>query len=299
MVRGLISNIQRYSTQDGPGIRSTVFLVSCNLRCKWCSNPELMLPKQKLLYFKNRCQRCGNCLKNEEITADQEGYIVHSYNLANHKEISDSCPYDAFEVAGYEISVDETIELLMKDQAFYEDSGGGVTFSGGEPLLQSEYVYECASRLQALGVHVSIDTALLAPWSTVERICSVSDLLLVDIKAIDEKLHLENTGVKNEQIIENIRKLNDYNQPIWVRLPLIHNENDEDEDFKKRIQLIKEIKTIVNRVDILPYHNLGEGKYRSMNLPYFIKDGLLKEEQIMLIENEMKQLDIPYTLAFH
>lgn len=299
MVTGLISNIQRYSTQDGPGIRSTVFLMGCNLRCKWCSNPELMLSGPKLLYFKNRCQRCGSCLKNEGIKADQEGYILHSYDLSNRNEISESCPYDAFEVVGRKLSVDETIELLMKDEEFYRDSNGGVTFSGGEPLLQSEYVYECAKRLQELGIHVSIDTALLAPWETIEKICQVSDLLLVDIKAINDELHFENTGVHNKQIIENIRKLKTHNQAIWVRLPQVHNENVAFEDLKRRIQFVKKIKQIVKRVDVLPYHNLGVGKYQSMNFPYAIKNGELTDKEISLIKDEVTQLEIPYTFSFH
>lgn len=234
MAEGLISSVQSYSTKDGPGIRSTVFCVGCNLRCRWCSNPELMLPGKKVMEFE----------LNESRNQETVGYEIDSYTLAG---------------------------ILARDRVFYEVSGGGVTFSGGEAALQSEFVAETARYLKEQGISSALDTAGDVPWEMLAPVLEQMDLVLYDVKAFDPELHRKCTGKGNERILSNLGRIAEKGQKLIIRMIVVPGYNDDLEDVRRRMELVKNLGTSVQRVDILPYHTLGKGKYERLNLEYPIK----------------------------
>ena len=236
MEKGLISNIQGYSIKDGPGIRTTVFCVSCNLRCKWCSNPELMLPGKKTMKFK----------------------------IGDKEKIQN---------VGYEIDSKTLAEKLARDKIFYEETGGGVTFSGGEAALQGKFVAETARLLSEMGISSALDTAGNVSREVFEEISDAFEYILYDIKTFDEELHKKCTGVSNRRILENLKFLAAKNKKIIIRLVIVPHYNDELNDVRKRMEFVKNLGDCVERIDVLPYHTLGKGKYKSLGMEYPIKSG--------------------------
>lgn len=228
---GLISTIQTYSIKDGPGIRSTVFCVGCNLRCAWCCNPELMLPGVKTMHFTLNGQ-------------PQE------------------------ETAGYRISAEDLTAKLVRDKPFYDASHGGVTFSGGEPALQSGWVLRTAELLRAQNIETALDTAGNVSEEVMRNLASGIDLFLYDLKAYDPVLHERCTGSTNRQILDNLRLLAQLHKRIMIRLVIVPGYNDDLGDVKARLDLIRSLGSAVERVDVLPYHALGAGKYERLGLPY-------------------------------
>ena len=279
--KALISNIQNYSTKDGPGIRTTVFFTGCNLKCIWCSNPELIEPGIKVMYFENRCRRCGKCAEtavNNSIILTESGCEIDREKCTNIEECMEVCPYEAYEKSGYEISVQDLYNKLIRDKIFFEQSGGGVTFSGGEAGLQYEFLSEIGAELQKDNIHTALDTAGLITWEKLEKAISSMNMVLFDIKAYDSRLHRKYTGAGNELILENIKKTADKNKELIIRMVIVPGMNDNIEDIKKRISFIKELGSAVKQIDILKYHNLGEGKYKSLGMIYSVPKDLYREE---------------------
>ena len=257
---GLISHIQRYSTRDGPGIRTTVFLTNCNLRCLWCANPESMLPGQKIFYNKSKCKSCGLCARE----CETKGLEASARTL----EMVEVCPYGAYEPSGFFMSPEELYGRLLRDKAFYEKSGGGVTFSGGEPFLQSEFVLKVMRLLKADSIHVALDTAGLWDFEVEQNLILEADLILYDIKAWDEAMHRRCTGVSNAVILKNAKRISDMNKAMIIRLLIVPGLNDNLHDIEQRLIFAKSLGKSVERVDILKYHNLGEGKYDMLGMEY-------------------------------
>lgn len=279
--KALISNIQNYSTKDGPGIRTTVFFTGCNLKCVWCSNPELIEPGIKVMYFENRCRRCGKCAEtavNNSIILTESGCEIDREKCTNIEECMEVCPYEAYEKSGYEISVQDLYNKLIRDKIFFEQSGGGVTFSGGEAGLQYEFLSEIGAELQKDNIHTALDTAGLITWEKLEKAINSMNMVLFDIKAYDSRLHRKYTGAGNELILENIKKTADKNKELIIRMVIVPGMNDNIEDIKKRISFIKELGSAVKQIDILKYHNLGEGKYKSLGMIYSVPKDLYREE---------------------
>jgi pyruvate formate lyase activating enzyme len=220
LLTGNISKIQKYSTKDGPGIRSTVFCVGCNLRCVWCSNPELIESENKILYYGQRCVGCGACvaLSNGTISAGAAGCKIDRERCANLAECAAACNYDAYEKIGRTITARELVNLLLRDKVFYDQSKGGVTFSGGEPALQPEFIAQAAALLREAGVHSALDTAGCIEWNALKIAAEQVDLILYDIKAFDDDIHRSMTGVSNALILENARQLAKLNKTIHIRL---------------------------------------------------------------------------------
>ena len=263
---GFISKIQRYSTKDGPGIRTTVFAVGCNLSCKWCSNPELIGAGPKILYHAERCVRCGACaaLSGGAIKLGDGGCVIDRENCANLNECAAACFYDAYERIGMNVGAEDLAARLLRDGAFYARSGGGVTFSGGEPALEAAFFLELGGLLKAKGVHVALDTAGAVPWETLGPLVDAVDLVLYDIKAFNNELHKQLTGEGNRLILENARKIAETKKPMHVRMLLVPGVNDSDEETENRLAFIRELGAA--RLDILKYHRLGEGKYPALGL---------------------------------
>ena len=279
--KALISNIQNYSTKDGPGIRTTVFFTGCNLKCIWCSNPELIEPGIKVMYFENRCRRCGKCAEtavNNSIILTESGCEIDREKCTNIEECMEVCAYEAYEKSGYEISVQDLYNKLIRDKIFFEQSGGGVTFSGGEAGLQYEFLSEIGAELQKDNIHTALDTAGLITWEKLQKAINSMNMVLFDIKAYDSGLHRKYTGAGNELILENIKKTAAKNKELIIRMVIVPGMNDNMEDIKKRISFIKELGSAVKQIDILKYHNLGEGKYKSLGMIYSVPKDLYREE---------------------
>jgi len=277
MVKALVSNIQRYSTKDGPGIRSTLFLTGCTLRCKWCSNPELLEDRQVVLHFRARCHKCGQCIvKDPSIKMMDDGAAAEKSE--HKKELLTICPFDAFEFNSRYMDSKEAVEKLLKDQVYYEVSGGGVTISGGEALIHPEFDIEILKELKDHGIHTCIDTAGNVPLESLKAVLPYTDLILFDLKAYDSVIHKKCTGFGNERILQNFRYLCDINFPMWIRMPVVAGYNDDDEDFRKRLKLTKGIDSI-KQIDVLCYHEYGMGKYKALGMEYEVKDGFISEEK--------------------
>ncbi len=249
MKKAIIFDIERNSFVDGPGIRTTVFFKGCNLRCKWCHNPESQNQKKEILFYKNKCTGCGRC---KDLTAEDEDFF---------------CFNDAKEICGKEYSVDEVFAEVIKDKAFYETSGGGVTFSGGECMLQTDFLYEALKKCKENEIHTAVDTAGNVTWNYFEKIIPYTDLFLYDVKCFSENLHIEGTGVSNKQILQNLQKLSDnFTGDIIIRIPVIPGFNDNSREMTKISDFIKNIS--YKSVELLPYHKMGEHKYDALNMEY-------------------------------
>ena len=264
---GRISKIQRYSTRDGPGIRSTVFCAGCNLRCVWCANPELIERETQILYYTQRCVRCGACaaMSRGTIAVGHNGCVIDRSRCSRLAECAAACNHDAYEIIGRTISSGELARALIRDKAFYDQSGGGVTFSGGEPALQPDFVAETAAFLQEAGIHIALDTAGNVEWDNLKIAAEKVDLILYDIKAFDEETHRRCTGVSNALILENARRLALLRKTLHVRLILVPPSND-GADFEKRLDFVKSLGNAVSRIDLLPFHKLGAGKYKALGI---------------------------------
>lgn len=272
---GVISKIQRYSTKDGPGLRSTVFMMGCNLRCAWCANPELIGKEPKVLYYREKCQKCGRCVSvanDGSIVLSDKGCIIDQVKCTNIMECASNCYFDAYEVIGQSISQDELFDKLYRDKEFYWKSGGGVTFSGGEAGLQHEFVTGVTKRLREKKIHVALDTAGNVPWERLQVIVRNVDTVLYDIKAFDSEIHKQCTAVGNQLIMENAKKIADMGIKMYIRMVIVPRMNDDWDDICKRLEFVKNLGTSVEQVDILKYHKLGIGKYVRMGIPYTLDD---------------------------
>jgi len=275
MRNGFISKIQRYSTKDGPGLRSTVFMVGCNLRCVWCSNPELIEEGPKILYHPERCHRCGACvtLSGGSIRLGEKGCVIDRDACKNLEECAAACYYDAYEKLGYYITSGELAKKLARDKAFYDQSGGGVTFSGGEPALQAGFVMETLELLRKEGVHTALDTAGLISWADLKPLAEAADLILYDIKAFDAGIHKACTGAGSGVILENAVKLAGMKKPMFIRMIIAPGYNDQPDDIDARLAFVQSLGESVKQLDILKLHHLGVGKYHSLGLQCPIEGG--------------------------
>ena len=247
-MQGLIFNIQRFSIHDGPGIRTTVFFKGCNLKCAWCHNPESQSPKKEILFYGDKCARCGRCAG---IPEDEESFV---------------CLNGARELCGKEMTAEAVLTEVLRDKAFYENSGGGVTFSGGECMLQPDFLGEILRSCKEKGVHTAVDTAGHIPWESFEKILPDTDLFLYDIKSMDSGIHKKYTGVGNERILTNLAKLLQANAAVWVRVPVVPSVNDTPEEMEK-IKTFFEKTGYPAKFELLPYHRLGEHKYEALGKP--------------------------------
>ena len=254
MNKAIFFDIQRNSFVDGPGIRTTVFFKGCNLRCAWCHNPESQSAKPQMMFYKDKCTGCGKCKS------------VCPYHLEQCElcgKCTLYCPVDARKVCGKEHTVDEVLKEVLKDQAFYETSGGGVTFSGGECMLQIDFLAEILKKCKENGIHTAVDTAGHIPFESFEKILPYTDLFLYDIKIFDSQKHKQYVGVGNELILENLKKLFERKAKLWIRIPIIPDVNDSIEEIQKIKDFLKTIGT-AEKIELLPYHAMGENKYRAI-----------------------------------
>lgn len=268
----LITDIQKYSIHDGDGIRTTVFFKGCRLRCVWCHNPETQSYKKELLFTQEKCTGCGSCLSacpNGAIVLGDGRAVTDRSKCKVCGECVDYCFLNNREIAGKEYSVSELVRELKKDEMFYEQSGGGVTLSGGEVMTADmDYVEALVRQLHRNGISVTIDTCGQAPYENFERILPYVDTFLYDIKTMDNEVHKEYMGAGNELILMNLEKLNQAGARIYIRIPTIREVNGSDEAMQSIIAYLQEKNIHAAQVNLLPYHNTGSGKYEKAGMCY-------------------------------
>jgi pyruvate formate lyase activating enzyme len=259
---GRVFNIQRCSVHDGPGIRTTVFLKGCPLSCSWCHNPEGIDEAPVLMISADRCLACGACSEACPVEAGgaaPAGQIWDRSACTRCGSCVEACPADARELAGRDWPVDELVDVLERDRVFFDTSGGGVTFSGGEPLAQSEFLIDCLRECHRRKLHTTVDTCGLAPRETLFEAAQLSDLVLFDLKHMDPIRHRSETGSDNRLILDNLRALSASDVEIWVRVPLIPGFNDNAANIEATGAFLEGLPRR-HRVFVLPYHGIATGK---------------------------------------
>ncbi len=267
-----VTSIQKYSIHDGDGIRTTVFFKGCPLSCVWCHNPETQSYGREVLQDLERCVGCRSCMNvcpNHAIYEDGEKVATDREACKNCGTCIDYCNLNLREVVGKEYTVDELVKLLKKDEMFYEESGGGVTLSGGEVMTSDmDYVEELVKKLHRMGITVTIDTCGYAPYDNFKKVLPYVDTFLYDIKTMDSHIHKEYIGVDNKLILENLENLSRDGARIYIRIPVIKEVNGTKEALNDIIEYLGENNIHAAQINLLPYHNTGAGKYGKLGKEY-------------------------------
>lgn len=283
---GLVFNTQRYSIHDGPGIRTIVFVKGCPLHCIWCDNPEGQKSRPEIVFFADRCFGCSDCVEacSKLALLDQKGTIQILRDKCDLcGECIRACTSGALQQIGRTMTVAEVMEEVEKDRAFYEISGGGMTVSGGEPTMQPSFVEALLSVAQERGINTALETCGETQWPILERLLKFTDLVLYDIKAMDERVHKRLVGTSNAQILSNAAKAAEY-RPLIVRVPVVPGMNDSEENIRAVAAFARRLKG-VKEIHLLSYHRLGESKYPRLSIDYKIQ-GLAPPSQVLMHELE-------------
>ena len=299
--KGLIFEIQKMSTEDGPGIRTTVFCKSCPLKCVWCHNPESILKKKQLEWFEHKCIGCKTCIKVCEVGAlhfEEDGLHINRELCTSCGKCSDECPSTALHMFGEIWTLDDLYHEIQKDKVYYEQSNGGITVSGGEPTMQSDFILEFLKKCKDNGISSALDTCGYASRQIYEKLLPYVDLVLLDIKEIDSKKHEEFTGVPNELILENAIWLSnyckDFDKKIWIRTPLIPNYTATEENIRGIGNFIVEkLHNIPERWDLLAFNNLCMSKYDRLDIEWPLKEfELMKKAEILKLHELAKRTGV-------
>jgi len=294
MSTGNIFNIQKYSIHDGPGIRTTVFFKGCPLNCWWCHNPESQYLYPELVFWKDRCINCQTCLTvcSSNAISIKDGILFTDKDKCTLcGECVQKCPTQAREIIGKTMTSEEVVKEVEKDNLFYQESGGGVTFSGGEPLVQPEFLNELLQSCQEKKIHTALDTSGYAIWQVLDKIRDKVDLFLYDVKIMDDEAHKNYTGVSNQIILENLRKLSRENENIFIRIPIIPGVNDDDQNIKGIGEFLKPLN--IKQVELLSYHNIASEKYNRLGKIYALeKTQVPSKEKLIKISNILKNFNL-------
>ena len=279
-VAGLIFDVQRFSLHDGPGIRTLVFMKGCPLTCAWCSNPESQQTRPEVMYYKDKCIECFSCITacpNSEVLRQKWPLVLDECEGCG--SCVTACYAEARQLIGRQVMVDEVLETVLRDVVFYEESGGGITVGGGEPTLQADFVIRFLEQCREHSLHTAIETCGFTSWEIFSRVLQHVDLLLLDIKHMDTDRHKAQTGVGNEQILENARRAAAGGQDIIIRLPLIPGFNDGTDHLTQLGKFMRDELSPARRIDILPYHSTGESKSTRLGKAYGLNGASLQSPQ--------------------
>lgn len=269
-IKGIVFDVKKFSIHDGPGIRTTVFFKGCPLNCWWCHNPESQSPEPELVIRPTRCIECEACLEACEqgaISRDSDGVTTDIEKCTLCGACVEVCYAEAREIVGREMTVAQVMAEIERDVPFYDESGGGVTFSGGEPLFQPDFLFALLQACREQEIHTALDTCGFAPWETLDRIRKTVDLFLYDLKLMDDARHRTFTGASNEPIIRNLRALSQRGHDIILRVPVIPGVNDDEEDVHQIGQFAASLPDL-RQVDLLPYHHTAAQKYERLHKAY-------------------------------
>ncbi len=267
MSESLIFDIKRYAINDGPGIRVVVFFKGCNLHCAWCHNPESISARIEKMYAPAKCIKCGSCVDacpENAITLTPDGIITDPDLCKMCGKCAEVCPTKAIEMSGKVMSVSEIMEIIEKERIFFDQSGGGVTFSGGEPLVHTKMLIELLDECGKRGIHRAVDTAGNVSTETILDVAKRTDLFLYDLKMMDSDLHRKWINSGNEKILHNLKAIAEAGAHIIIRIPLIGGVNDTDENIEHTAKFISELAGEKKEVHLLPYHNIAQNKYMKL-----------------------------------
>lgn len=267
-IEGNIFDIQRFSVHDGPGIRTTVFLKGCPLNCIWCHNPESQKTCVNIAYYENKCASCGACVTacpNHCHSIDERGHVLNRDECTSCGKCADACPFGVLEVFGKSATVASVIEEVARDKTFYKNSGGGMTVSGGEPLMQGEFLVELLKAAKAEKIHTCIETSGFASEKTVRAAAEYTDIFLFDIKATDDEKHRDLTGVPFAPIKKNLFLLDSIGKSIVLRCPLVPNVNTDERHIEEIAKIAASLENLLE-VNVMAYHTLGNGKYDALDM---------------------------------
>ncbi|NIO49251.1 MAG: glycyl-radical enzyme activating protein [Candidatus Aminicenantes bacterium] len=274
MAKGIIFDIKRYAIHDGPGIRTTIFLKGCSLRCQWCQNPEGQETYPEIMLRPSRCAtECNECVSvcpQDAVSKDANSIEIDKAKCDLCRKCEDVCVYEALEVVGREITVREVMDEIEKDKVFFDESGGGITFSGGEPLMQLDFLEALLKEIKKKDIHITLDTSGYIAFDDLDRISDKVDLFLYDLKIMDDEKHEKFTGVSNRLILDNLRKLAGKEKSIAVRIPLVSGINDDDQSVQMFAEYIMSLEKI-KQINVLAYHKGGCEKYKRLRKEKFPK----------------------------
>ncbi|QSX05332.1 glycyl-radical enzyme activating protein [Sedimentibacter sp. zth1] len=269
MNKALIFNIQKFSLHDGQGIRTTIFFKGCPLNCKWCHNPEGINIAKEIMHDNAKCTLCRVCIDNcpsNAISIQNNNILTDNLLCKYCGKCVFNCVYNVREIVGKEYTVEEVLKEVLKDKVFYEESGGGVTLSGGEPVMQIDFVEELLKKLKENNIHTAVDTSGAMTFDCYERIYKYTDVFLYDLKIMDDEKHKIFVGTTNKVILENLKKLSKIHKHIIIRMPIINNINANFEHISTTIKYLKDLN--IEEVNLLPYHDISRHKYRQLNINY-------------------------------
>lgn len=293
---GIVFNIQRFTIHDGPGLRTELFLKGCPLRCKWCSNPESWTTGIQPGVYHTKCisqKKCGGC---EEVCPQPEMLqfsrgkltVIDRSLCTNCLACCDACPSEAIKQWGQSMSVQDCMTEILKDKGYYDRSGGGVTVSGGEPLLQSDFVAELFKACKAEGIQTCCESTFYVDWEEIKKVLPYTDILISDIKHMDREIHKEFTGGYNDKILENLKSLANENRELILRIPIIPNVNDDMKNIEATADFIlNELGGHVRTLQLLSFMRLGEEKYRSLGIPYQMEETKVNRKQFQKHVDEL------------
>lgn len=289
----MIFNIQRYSTHDGPGIRTVVFLKGCSLGCRWCQNPESRARSEDLLYDSRLCLAgCELCQQAAPavITRTLDGLIIHRQNVndSHIAALRDCCPTTALTVCGEEKSVEEIMATVLRDKPFYDRSGGGIALSGGEPFMNPTLAQALFEASHQAGIHTAVETCLHVPWKYIEPALPFVDLFLADLKHVDEAVFLQWTDGSARRVLDNLQRLAQAGKKMIIRVPLIQGFNASEADIAAITDFAAD-RLQVSEIHYLPYHTLGMNKYQLLSQPYTAPDKPLDAPELLVFAQDYAQ----------
>lgn len=294
-MNGYIFDIQRFSLHDGPGIRTTVFLKGCNLNCFWCHNPESINKEPEIQFFRHKCTGCGRCLRicpQNAIRRVGEELVFLRELCTKCGKCAEECFTGARIMVGKFVSTEEVMCEIEKDIPFYNASGGGVTISGGEPMLQIGFLKELLTRCREKHIHTAVDTAGHVPYKNFEEVIPSTDLFLYDLKVIDEQVHAQVTGTGNKLILKNLQRLSADFGNIVIRIPVVPGVNDNEINMRHTGEFLKKLDGI-RKVELLPFHKMALGKYEGLGKEYKARNfGPVSKERLAFLRKILSEYNI-------